>query len=84
MNNKKCTCIDPKIVQSIPSGYRGIVTCAKCGGEFEYPRKEAKYQGNDPVEKYLFEISKNSSELTFETAVLKMLLRLEKAIRDKR
>jgi hypothetical protein len=80
MNNKICNCSEPVITQAIPSGYKGQVVCARCGGVFDYPRKQVEYKGEDQVAKYLFDISKNSNGLTFETAVLKMLLRIEEAI----
>jgi hypothetical protein len=80
-NQKPCQCPNgPELRQSIPQGFRGQVTCAKCCGIAILPRPEKKYEGKDAVEGYLFDISKNTSGLTFEAAILTMLLRIEKAI----
>jgi hypothetical protein len=61
----------------------GLLTCAKCGGIATLPRPEKQYEGKDPVEKLLFDISKNVQGLTLETAVLTMMIRIEKALTDK-
>ena len=80
MNEKSCLCEGgPKLVTSIPAGYKGKVTCANCGGVVQWPRPEKKYEGNDEVERYVFELRKNQAGMTFEIAVLTMLRRIEKA-----
>jgi len=84
MNQKSCQCQNgPELKQSIPQGFRGQVTCAKCEGTATLPRPEKQYEGKDPVEKLLFDISKNVQGLTLETAILTMLIRIEKALGEK-
>ena len=84
MSDKICQCAEgPKLTQAIPSGFSGFVTCAKCEGRAQYPRPEKKYAGSHPVEEYLFGVQKNTTGLTFETAVLTMLLRIEKALQNR-
>jgi hypothetical protein len=81
MSEKSCNCAEgPKITQAIPSGFTGKVRCERCEGFAQYPRSEKKYEGKDPVEGYLFDIKRNFSEMTFETAVVTMLLRIERAL----
>lgn len=80
MKQKSCTCVKPKLTQELPLGFKGKVVCAECKGMAEYPLKEAKYTGNDPVEGYLFSLGQHSSNMTFEKAVLVMLLRIEKSL----
>jgi len=84
MSEKICNCAEgPRITQSIPAGFKGSLICGKCGGKSEFPRPEKRYQGNDAVEGYLFEVKKNTNGLTFETAVLETLLRIEKALKQR-
>lgn len=79
---KSCICPDgPMITQGILDGYRGNIICAKCKGLSEYPRKTSEYEGKDEIEKYLFELDANSKSMSFEKAVLKMLLRIESVIK---
>jgi hypothetical protein len=81
MSEKACQCPEgPKVTQAIPIGYKGDVICGKCEGNANWPRPEKNYEGKDPVEGFLFDIKKNSSGLTFETAVLTMLLRIERVL----
>jgi hypothetical protein len=80
---KDCTCSSgPALRQVIPAGCVGKVTCAECHGLAVWPREEKVYKGNDPIEEYLFNMEKNSTDFTPETAIIRMLLRIEKAIRD--
>jgi hypothetical protein len=80
-NEKPCLCKEgPKIVQSIPEGFKGNVICARCNGIATFQRSREEYKGNDPVEEYLFDAKKNSRCLNYETAMLTMQLRIEKAL----
>jgi hypothetical protein len=84
MPEKICTCAEgPKITQAIPSGFTGKVLCEQCDGYAQYPRSEKRYEGKDPVEGYLFDVKKNFNGITFEAAVLTMLLRIERALLQK-
>jgi hypothetical protein len=78
---KFCQCIKgPEIQQELPPGFIGKVICSRCHGVADVPRSKDKYKGTDPIEEYLFEVSKNTVGLTFETAILTLLLRIEKAL----
>lgn len=77
---KPCTCKVPDIKQGLPVGFKGKVVCLNCKGVLDFPRPETKYEGNDEIEGFLFDLNKNSSGMTFEKAMLKMLLRIEKSI----
>jgi hypothetical protein len=82
MSQKFCQCIKgPEISQQrIPQGFVGRIICGRCHGIADLPRSTEKYKGTDPVEEYLFEVGKNTIGLTFETAILTILLRIEKAL----
>jgi hypothetical protein len=78
---KICLCPSgPKLTQVLPSGFKGSVKCAECGGSAVFPRSGKKYSGNDPVEGYLFEIEKNGA--SFEATVIRMLLRMESQLKS--
>jgi hypothetical protein len=78
---KICKCANPKIVTQPPLGFSGTMRCPDCGGLFDYPRKAAKYQGTDEIAAYLFDLDANSKAMSFEKAVIKMLLRIESALK---
>lgn len=81
MKEKFCLCAEgPEITQAMPAGFAGRVVCKRCGGLSQFPRSEKRYDGKDPVEGYLSEIKKNFDGMTFETAILTMLLRIERAL----
>jgi hypothetical protein len=79
-DQKKCVCAKPEINQVLPDGFSGVIKCAACSGLVKWPQSVKKYEGKDPVEGLLFEMEKRHSCLTVETAVITMLLRIERAI----
>ncbi len=81
-NEKKCTCEKPETKQPIMPGYKGLVKCSKCNGLFDHVDKPAK-TSNDPVEQYVFNLEANQTGMIIELAILKMLLRIEKALKKR-
>jgi hypothetical protein len=74
---KKCVCAEPKMTGRDLGGYVGLVTCADCGGTFFYPIKTVKATG-DPVKDYINSVEARQPSGTFETALLRILSRIEK------
>ena len=75
-----CRCSKPEITQDIPTGFKGKIQCKRCKGLFDFPLQERKYQGNDPVEAFLYYSQKNDVINDPLTAVVTMLLRIEKKL----
>ena len=93
---KKCACAEPKHPSNLPLGineYVGTAICANvvsrkagedvlCGGIINYPIGKEEYEGNDPVEEYLFNMAARSlhTPMNATECGLTMLLRIEKAL----
>jgi hypothetical protein len=78
---KSCGCSTPTTAQAVLLGYVGKLTCSKCGGIFNWPLPEKKYEGSDSVEELLFNMSRDKNSLTMETAILTMLIRIERLLK---
>lgn len=78
---KVCQCGNPTVTQELPVGFKGTLKCGTpgCNGYFTYPLANMEYKGSDPVEGFLFALSRTSKEMTFEKATLIMLRRIEEA-----
>jgi len=76
--SKICTCEKPIVNQFIPEGFSGKINCAGCGGVATYPLPVEQYKGNDPIEKHLFDLKTRGVPMSSDTALLTILLRIEK------
>ena len=79
METKQCVCAKPNLGGQAPphSKWQGKMKCLNCDGLVTFPKPESVYKGNDPVEGYLFDLNANSPSMTFEKALLTMMLRVE-------
>lgn len=77
---KVCTCETPKLNQPLPEGFEGTIVCAECEGIATYPLPEDKYDGDDPIEEYLFNSEKRHVAMNNELALVIILLRIEKKL----
>lgn len=78
--DKNCTCETPVVNQAIPDGFKGKIKCAGCGGIATYPLPVEKYKGKDPIEEHLFNLKSRKIPIDNETALLTLLLRIEKKL----
>ena len=79
MSDKRaCTCEKVKLIQELPEGFSGIVTCAQCKDIAEISPKKSAPKESTP--ETLLADMRARSGMSYEAAVLTMLLRIEAAM----
>ena len=81
---KRCKCKVPGHPQNIPGGdihkWHGMGRCSKCEGVIRYPIPRDEYQGDDPVQGWLFTAKRDNTEYDFETVVAELLVRMDQKL----
>jgi hypothetical protein len=76
MNQKNCICALPMVREPIREGFSGALICSICNGSFKYPRQTpTSVNPKDEIEIYAGYMPDS-----FEKMLLKILLRIEKAL----